>query len=192
MAAGFGRMPTRSVDDSGAIEEEKSHIGPHESTTGGPEGRPASVSEELVGGAPRRAPASPRASARSARWALALVVVGVLILGGGSSYSLSADFQNASGLVTGDNVLIGPAAVGTVNSISLTRNGEARVGLALRGGVGPMHQGTVARIVEDSLSGIASKYVELEPGPSQAPHDRRRRADHQHPYLLRGQHRPGL
>jgi phospholipid/cholesterol/gamma-HCH transport system substrate-binding protein len=97
------------------------------------------------------------------------VVVGVLILGGGSSYSLNADFQSASGLVTGDNVLIGPAAVGTINSISLTRNGEARVSMGLRGGVGPMHQGTVARIVEESLSGIASKYVELEPGPTQAP-----------------------
>jgi phospholipid/cholesterol/gamma-HCH transport system substrate-binding protein len=97
------------------------------------------------------------------------VVVGVLILGGGSNYSLNADFQNASGLVTGDNVLIGPATVGTINSISLTRNGEARVSMGLRGGVGPMHQGTVARIVEDSLSGIASRYVELEPGPSQAP-----------------------
>jgi phospholipid/cholesterol/gamma-HCH transport system substrate-binding protein len=93
----------------------------------------------------------------------------VLILGGGSSYSLSADFQNASGLVKGDNVLIGPAAVGTINSIGLTRSGQARIRMTLRGGVGPMHQGTVARIVEDSLSGIASKYVELEPGPSQAP-----------------------
>jgi phospholipid/cholesterol/gamma-HCH transport system substrate-binding protein len=100
---------------------------------------------------------------------VALVVVGVLILGGGSSYSLNADFQNASGLVTGDNVLIGPAAVGTINSIALTRNGEARIGLSLRSGVGPLHQGTVARIFEDSLSGIASRYVELEPGPSQAP-----------------------
>jgi phospholipid/cholesterol/gamma-HCH transport system substrate-binding protein len=97
------------------------------------------------------------------------VVVAILILGGGSSYSLSADFQNASGLVTGDNVLIGPAAVGTINSISLTRNGEARVRMTLHGGVGAMHQGTVARIVEDSLSGIASRYIELEPGPSQAP-----------------------
>ena len=96
-------------------------------------------------------------------------MVAVLILGGGSSYSLNADFQNASGLVNGDNVLIGPAAVGTVNSITLTRNGEARVNMSLHGGAGPMHQGTVARIVEDSLSGIASKYVELEPGSSQAP-----------------------
>jgi phospholipid/cholesterol/gamma-HCH transport system substrate-binding protein len=127
------------------------------------------VSEELAGGG--RSPRSSIAARAGAVGALgvALVVVGVLILGGGSGYSLNADFQNASGLVTGDNVLIGPAAVGTINSIGLTRNGEARVNMSLRGGVGPMHQGTVARIFEDSLSGIASKYVELEPGPGQAP-----------------------
>jgi phospholipid/cholesterol/gamma-HCH transport system substrate-binding protein len=100
---------------------------------------------------------------------VALVVVAVLILGGGSSYTINADFQSASGLVNGDNVLIGPAAVGTINSISLTDNGLARVQMSLNGGVGPMHQGTVARIFEDSLSGIASKYVALEPGPKQAP-----------------------
>jgi phospholipid/cholesterol/gamma-HCH transport system substrate-binding protein len=120
------------------------------------------------GGSSARSSVAARAGALGAL-GLALVVVAILILGGGSSYSLSADFQNASGLVTGDNVLIGPAAVGTINSISLTQSGEARVNMSLRGGVGPMHQGTVARIVEDSLSGIASKYVELEPGPSQAP-----------------------
>jgi phospholipid/cholesterol/gamma-HCH transport system substrate-binding protein len=95
--------------------------------------------------------------------------VALLILGGGSSYTLNADFESASGLVNGDNVLIGPAAVGTINSISLTENGQARVQMSLRGGVGPMHQGTVARIFEDSLSGIASKYVALEPGPRQGP-----------------------
>jgi phospholipid/cholesterol/gamma-HCH transport system substrate-binding protein len=151
------------------VQEEKSHIGPHESTTGNPGGQPASVSEELTG-----AGTSPRSSVAARVGAIgalgvALVVVGVLILGGGSGYSLNADFQNASGLVKGDNVLIGPAAVGTISSISLTANGEARVGLSLRGGVGRLHQGTVARIFEDSLSGIASRYVELEPGPSQAP-----------------------
>jgi phospholipid/cholesterol/gamma-HCH transport system substrate-binding protein len=119
------------------------------------------------GGAPRSSVAA-RVGALGAL-ALALIVVGVLILGGGSSYSLSADFENASGLVKGDNVLIGPAAVGTINSIGLTPSGQARIRMTLHGGVGPMHQGTVARIVEDSLSGIASKYIELEPGPTQAP-----------------------
>ncbi len=98
---------------------------------------------------------------------LALVVVALVVLGGGGSYDLTANFQNASGLVTGDNVLIGPAAVGTVNSIGLANNGTATVAMSLHG-VGPLHQGTVARIYEDSLSGIASKYVELEPGPPDA------------------------
>jgi phospholipid/cholesterol/gamma-HCH transport system substrate-binding protein len=167
MAVGFATMPTRSVDDPGVMRRRRATIGPHDSTTQGPAGQPASVSEELVGG-PGRPSIAARVGAIAAL-CLALIVVGVLILGGGSSYSLSADFQNASGLVTGDNVLIGPAAVGTINSISLTRNGEARVKMSLHGGVGPMHQGTVARIAEDSLSGIASKYVLLEPGPSQAP-----------------------
>jgi phospholipid/cholesterol/gamma-HCH transport system substrate-binding protein len=99
---------------------------------------------------------------------LAVVVVGLVILGGGSSYALRANFENASGLVTGDNVLIGPATVGTINSITLTPNGLAQVALSLNN-VAPLHQGTVARINEDSLSGIASKYVELEPGPTAAP-----------------------
>jgi phospholipid/cholesterol/gamma-HCH transport system substrate-binding protein len=146
--------------------EEESRIGTSGSTTGGPGGRPASVSEELVGR--RRSSTAARVGAVGAL-GLALVVVAILILGGGNGYTLNADFQSASGLVTGDNVLIGPAAVGTINSISLTRAGSARVKMTLRGAVGPMHQGTVARIFEDSLSGIASKYVALEPGPRQAP-----------------------
>jgi phospholipid/cholesterol/gamma-HCH transport system substrate-binding protein len=96
------------------------------------------------------------------------VVVALVIFNNGSSYTLRADFENASGLVSGDNVLIGPASVGTVTSIGLTRNGQAEVGLSLNN-VAPLRQGTVARIYEDSLSGIASKYVELEPGPNGAP-----------------------
>ena len=122
----------------------------------------------MTGGGSRRSGVAARAAAVGAL-GLALLVVAVLILGGGSSYTLNADFENASGLVTGDNVLIGPAAVGTINSISLSENGQARVQMSLRGGIGPLHQGTVARIFEDSLSGIASRYVALEPGPRHAP-----------------------
>lgn len=99
---------------------------------------------------------------------VALVVVAVIILSSGSSYTLAADFENASGLVTGDNVLIGPATVGTVTSISLTHAGQARVAMSLHN-VAPLPQGTVARIYQDSLSGIASKYVVLQPGPRGAP-----------------------
>ena len=98
----------------------------------------------------------------------ALIVVAILVLGSSSPYTVRVRFYNASGLVTGNNVLIGSAAVGTVSGISLTQNGLAEVTLQLHG-VDKLHQGTVARIYEDSLSGIASKYVQLEPGPATAP-----------------------
>lgn len=98
-----------------------------------------------------------------------IVVVALVVLTGGSSYVLHLDFENASGLVDGNLVQIGPATVGHVNSIALTRAGAARVTVTLDGGVGPMHQGTVAHIYEDSLSGIANKYIALEPGPREAP-----------------------
>lgn len=99
----------------------------------------------------------------------AVVVVALIVLGNSPSYSLHADFQDASGLVTGDLVMMGPSKVGTVSSIGLTPAGAAEVKMSLNSGGSPLHQGTVARIYEDSLSGIASKYVELQPGPSSAP-----------------------
>ena len=115
---------------------------------------------------PRKRTAARIAAAAALIAAVAAVVV--IVFGGGSSYVVHADFQDASGLVSGDNVLIGPAAVGTVTGIHLTREGQAQITLSLHG-AGTLHRGTVARIDEDSLSGIASKYVELEPGPAHAP-----------------------
>jgi phospholipid/cholesterol/gamma-HCH transport system substrate-binding protein len=99
----------------------------------------------------------------------ALVLIALVVLGNQSSYTVHAVFTNASGLVTGNSVLIGPAQVGTVDSIGLTRDGAAEVTISLNGDAAPLHQGTVARIYEDSLSGIASKYVVLEPGARGAP-----------------------
>jgi ABC-type transporter Mla subunit MlaD len=75
----------------------------------------------------------------------AVIVVLILVFGSSSSYTVRAQFQNASGLVTGNNVLIGTGAVGTVSSIGLTANGLADVTLHLHG-VGKLHQGTIARI----------------------------------------------
>ena len=79
----------------------------------------------------------------------AVIVIAVLAFGS-SSDTVRAQFQNASGLVTGNNVLIGTAAVGTVSGIGLTANGLAEVTLHLHG-VGDLHRGTVARIYENSL-----------------------------------------
>ena len=99
----------------------------------------------------------------------AIVVVVVVVLSGGSSYTLKADFEDAGGLVTGNQVLMGPATVGSVQSISLTPNGQAQITMSIDSSAAPLHEGTVARIYENSLSGFADKYVVLEPAPSQAP-----------------------
>jgi phospholipid/cholesterol/gamma-HCH transport system substrate-binding protein len=101
--------------------------------------------------------------------AVAIVVVVLVVLGGSTSYTLHAEFQDAGGLVTGDDVLMGPAKVGSIQSISLTSNGQAQVTMSIDSGASPLHEGTVARIYENSLSGIATRYVVLEPAPSDAP-----------------------
>ncbi len=98
-----------------------------------------------------------------------IVVVSLIVLGSGGSYTLRAYFQDAGGLLPKNSVLLGPTTVGTVSSIDLTANGAAELTLSIDSGLKPLHQGTVARIVEDSVSGIADKYVELEPGPASAP-----------------------
>src|ERR1700759_3690558 len=87
--------------------------------------------------------------------AAAIVVVVLVVLGGSTPYTLHADFQDAGGLVTGDEVLMGPAQVGQVKSISLTANGQAQVTMSIDSGAAPLHEGTVARIYENSLSGVA-------------------------------------
>ena len=61
------------------------------------------------------------------------------------------------------------AKVGSVQSIGLTPDGQAQVAMGLNSSVGALPEGTVARIYENSLSGIANKYVVLEPGTAPAP-----------------------
>ena len=100
---------------------------------------------------------------------VAVVVVAFLLLDGGSSYKLRANFVDAGGLVAGDQVMMGPAIVGTVTSITLTSDSLAQVSMTLTSNAGPVPGGTVARVFENSLSGIANKYVVLEPGPRQGP-----------------------
>ncbi len=99
----------------------------------------------------------------------AVVLVALLVLGASPNYTLQAEFQDAGGLVPGNLVMIGPAQAGSVQSIGLSPNGLAVVKLSVNSNAAPLHQGTIARIYENSLSGIANHYVVLEPGPSSAP-----------------------
>jgi phospholipid/cholesterol/gamma-HCH transport system substrate-binding protein len=101
--------------------------------------------------------------------AVAIIVVVLVLVGGSGSYTLHADFQDAGGLVTGNDVLMGPGKVGTIQSISLTANGQAQITMSIDSSAAPLHEGTVARIYENSLSGVATRYIVLEPASSEAP-----------------------
>jgi phospholipid/cholesterol/gamma-HCH transport system substrate-binding protein len=107
--------------------------------------------------------------------ALAAVVVGVIavayvLLGSGSDdYTYKARFINASQLVNGDQVEIGGTAVGSIDDITLTDNGQAEVSFTLEHDYGPLREGTKAIVRQASLSGIANRYVDLQPGPGTNP-----------------------
>lgn len=96
---------------------------------------------------------------------LAIAVIAYVLLSGGSPYRVRLLFSDASGLVGGDQVMIGPSSVGSVQSVALTPSGQAAVVVALDGGAAPLYEGTVARIEENGLAGIASHYVTLQPAP---------------------------
>src|SRR5262245_493024 len=57
----------------------------------------------------------------------AVVVVLLLVLGGGSTYSVTAQFESASQLVKGNNVSVAGVPVGSVSDITLSDDGQALV-----------------------------------------------------------------
>jgi phospholipid/cholesterol/gamma-HCH transport system substrate-binding protein len=94
------------------------------------------------------------------------VIVAVLLFGGGDKYEVTAQFQNASQLVKGNLVEVGGRGVGKVEDISLADNGLAVVKMSVNGDLAPLHEGTTATIRVNSLSGIANRYVALQPAPT--------------------------
>jgi len=96
----------------------------------------------------------------------AAVVVALLLLRGGNDYTVTAEFENASQLVKGSQVVVGGVAVGTVQSIELGSHGQALVTFSVSGDYAPLHRGTTATIRSYSLSGIANRQVQLTLPPS--------------------------
>jgi phospholipid/cholesterol/gamma-HCH transport system substrate-binding protein len=93
----------------------------------------------------------------------AIAVVLLLVLGGGSTYTVTAQFENASQLVTGNNVNVAGAPVGSVKEISLSDDGQALVKMEISDSAyTPLPAGTHATIRSQSLSGIANRYVDLD------------------------------
>jgi phospholipid/cholesterol/gamma-HCH transport system substrate-binding protein len=97
---------------------------------------------------------------------IAIAIIVLLLSSGGNSNHYRLIFQTGGQLVKGNQVLIGGAPVGSVDDVKLTDSSQAEVDISVDR---PMHEGTTAIIRATSLSGIANRYVSLQPGPDNAP-----------------------
>jgi phospholipid/cholesterol/gamma-HCH transport system substrate-binding protein len=95
----------------------------------------------------------------------AVVVVAVLLLRGGDSYEVTAEFENASQLVGGEQVVVGGVPAGSVSDISLGRDGQALVSFSVSDDYAPLPAETTATVRSYSLSGIANRQVQLTMPP---------------------------
>lgn len=101
---------------------------------------------------------------------IAIVAVAIILTSGGATYQVKAIFQNASQLVTGDQVVVSGNSIGQVSKIELTPNGEAELTLSINDSLyKPLRRGTTAIIRLASLSGIANRYVDLDLGSATNP-----------------------
>ncbi|MEK6229422.1 MAG: MlaD family protein [Actinomycetota bacterium] len=92
------------------------------------------------------------------------MLVALVMFGGDGGYRVTATFDNAGQLVKGNQVRVGGRPVGTIEKIELNDRAQAEVEMTVEDGVAPLHRGTEATIRSTSLSGIANRYVSLQPG----------------------------
>ncbi len=105
---------------------------------------------------------------------VAVLAVGVIaafvLLGGASTYTIHARFIDAGQVVKGNVVQVSGLNVGTVSSIELTNDNQADIALTLTDEhYQPLHQGTIASIRAAGLAGVANRFINLSPGPKDAP-----------------------
>jgi phospholipid/cholesterol/gamma-HCH transport system substrate-binding protein len=91
----------------------------------------------------------------------AAIVILLLLFGGGSPYTVTAKFENASQLVPGNTVNVAGVSAGSVKEIALADDGQALVKMEVSEEYAPLPQGTHATVRSQSLSGIANRYVDL-------------------------------
>jgi phospholipid/cholesterol/gamma-HCH transport system substrate-binding protein len=99
----------------------------------------------------------------------ALVVVGVVLLGGDDSYEVTAEFENASQLVGGEQVVVGGVPAGSVEEIALGDDGQALVSFSVTDDYAPLPAETTATVRSYSLSGVANRQVQLTLPPDGEP-----------------------
>lgn len=94
-----------------------------------------------------------------------LVAVLATVLLGGSSYTVRAQFTNASGLVKGGLVQVAGRKVGQIAKVGVSADGRAEVVLELDDdAVTPLRDGTRATIRSLGQAGITNRFVDLTLG----------------------------
>ena len=101
--------------------------------------------------------------------ALAIVATGVLMFGGGDGYRVNLTLDNAGQLVQGNQVKVGGRPVGLIEEIELGDDARARIEVSIEDELAPLHEGSVMTLRATSLSGIANRYLALEPGRNDRP-----------------------
>ena len=103
--------------------------------------------------------------------ALAVIVVLaiVVVTGGSSGATYKLTFETAGQLVNDNSVTVGGRRVGKITDIRLTNNNQAVVTVEIEEPYAPLHEGSSATIRATSLSGVANRYIALNPGPKGAP-----------------------
>jgi len=91
----------------------------------------------------------------------AVVVLLLLLTGSEESYEVTAEFQNASQLVPGNEVIVGGVPAGSVKTIELGDDGQALVEFTVNPEYAPLERGTIATVRSYSLSGIANRQIQL-------------------------------
>jgi phospholipid/cholesterol/gamma-HCH transport system substrate-binding protein len=101
---------------------------------------------------------------------LVLAVVLVLALRGGSDekpYRVAAVFDTARGMVPGQLIKIAGTRVGTIESVGLTGDNEARIVFAVDPEFGPFRQDATCKILPEGF--ISENFVDCEPGTPSRP-----------------------
>ena len=95
-----------------------------------------------------------------------IALAGLLIFGGGPSYTVKARFINAGQLVRGNLVQVGGTKAGTVKDFEMSSNGQVDIELEIDEKYAPLKRGTRAIIRQSSQSSVAGRYVELHLPPA--------------------------
>jgi phospholipid/cholesterol/gamma-HCH transport system substrate-binding protein len=97
---------------------------------------------------------------------LAVAVVAYLLFAAGGGYHVKAVFLNAGQLVTGNQVQAGGVPIGSVEDVDVTQDGQAEVTIEIDDDdYKPLRRGTRLLIKQNSLSGIANRFIDVQVGP---------------------------